>query len=557
MTLYVLDYGAGNVQSLANSLTKLGYTFQWVKCPADFDNASKLIFPGVGAFQTAIEYLTDRHLLEPLRRYISSGRPYFGICIGLQILFQSSTEAESVKGLGIIPSSIERFDDSMKAVPHMGWNRTFFVGQVTSEATVGVSDSEAYYFVHSYKAGYDSSSSDVPAKWVHTISQYGQERFASSVRHGNVFATQFHPEKSGLAGMTVLDQWLKSSDLDNTSIPSSIISKSLPQKDGFIRRIVACLDVRANDDGDLVVTKGDQYDVREKFSSAGLSVKSAGAVRNLGKPVTLAERYYLAGADEICFLNITSFRSSPLHDQPMLAVVRAAAEKVYVPLTIGGGIKDFIDPDGTFRPAVEVAGTYFRAGADKVSIGSDAVFAVEKLLANNNQPTGTSSIETIAKMYGRQAVVVSADPKRSYIDPETYNGQHSDEIVRGDDGKAWWYQCTVSGGRELRELSVIQLARGVELLGAGEILLNSIDRDGTGQGFDLDLINLVKRAVNIPVVASSGAGSVSHFMDVFNSTKVEAALAAGIFHRGEIKIPDIKEALSFKGINIRKFNTNS
>lgn len=301
-----------------------------------------MIFPGVGAFQTAIEYLAHKNLLEPLKHYILSGRPYFGICIGLQVLFQSSSEAESlVEGLGIIPARIERFDNSTKAVPHMGWNRSFFVEEITPEAAYGISESEAYYFVHSYRAEYDSDLNNELLRWAHTVTQYGQERFLSTVRNGNVFATQFHPEKSGSAGIHVLDQWLKTPTfaLMHTDISQTVPSKSFAQKDSFIRRIVACLDVRTNDDGDLVVTKGDQYDVREKDSSGDLSVKTGGAVRNLGKPVTLAERYYVAGADEICFLNITSFRSSPLYDQPMLAVVRAAAEKVFVPLTVGGGIK--------------------------------------------------------------------------------------------------------------------------------------------------------------------------------------------------------------------------
>ncbi|KAJ2928875.1 hypothetical protein H1R20_g8146, partial [Candolleomyces eurysporus] len=315
------------------------------------------------------------------------------------------------------------------------------------------------------------------------------------------------------------------------------------------------MDVRANDQGDLVVTKGDQYDVREKTVTAN----SAGAVRNLGKPVALAAKYFEAGADELCLLNITSFRHSPLQDQPMLAVVRAAAECVFVPLTIGGGIKDTVDPDGTKRSALEVAGAYFRAGADKVSIGSEAVYTVERLRASGWQKgDGTSAIETIAHTYGRQAVVVSIDPKRVYVDPKTYEGPYQDELVYGKEdgpenerGKAWWYQCTVSGGRELRDVSVVELAKGVDILGAGEILVNLIDRDGTGLGFDLDLVNLVKRTVKIPVVASSGAGSARHFVDVFRDTPVEAALAAGIFHREEVKISAVKQALRENSINVR------
>lgn len=473
------------------------------------------------------------------------------------MLFESSTESAVSRGLGIIPCPIERFDDSDKAVPHMGWNT---VQAVDPEATStdGMDPDGHYYFVHSYRAKYDPGNYPDAAQWAHTTTQYGQEIFIATVRRGNVFGTQFHPEKSGEAGLNLLDFWLSQPESSRASAPPTpprIVRLPNP-KDGLTKRVIACMDVRANDEGDLVVTKGDQYDVREKAPASASAVKTAGAVRNLGKPVSLAARYYTAGADELCLLNITSFRHSPLQDQPMLAVVRAAAECVFVPLTIGGGIKDTVDPDGTKRSALEVAGAYFRAGADKVSIGSEAVYAVEKMRARDGEGDGTSAIETIARAYGRQAVVVSIDPRRVYIDnADTYGGPYKDEIVRGTTGnekdKAWWYQCTVSGGRESRPLSVVQLARGVEKLGAGEILLNSIDRDGTGDGFDLELVRLVKRCVRIPVVASSGAGSAGHFVDVFKGTDVEAALAAGIFHREEVGIGEVKDALRSAGINAR------
>ncbi|PPQ97059.1 hypothetical protein CVT26_001241 [Gymnopilus dilepis] len=555
MGLYLLDYGAGNVQSLANSLTALGHSFQWIKDPADFAKATSLIFPGVGAFETAIGHLVSRGLFQPLREYILSGRPYFGICIGMQVLFESSAEATS-KGLGIIPCPIERFSDEDKAVPHMGWNAADLI--TTQQDAEGVNASSYYYFVHSYCAKYNPEKYPEAMRWVHSTTQYGQEVFVSSVRKGNVFATQFHPEKSGKAGLALIDEWLRKPESAHTHAPSApLVSRPPAPKHKLTKRIVACMDVRANDQGDLVVTKGDQYDVREKATTT--TANTAGAVRNLGKPVALAAKYYNAGADELCLLNITSFRHSPLQDQPMLAVVRAAAECVFVPLTIGGGIKDTVDPDGTKRPALEVAGAYFRAGADKVSIGSEAVYAVEKLRASGKATSdGTGAIETIAHVYGKQAVVVSIDPRRVYVDPQTYDGPYKSELVYGkpdgpenERGKAWWYQCTVSGGRETRPLSVVELAQGVETLGAGEILVNSIDRDGTGLGFDLDLVNLIKKSVKIPVVASSGAGTAQHFVDVFQRTDVEAALAAGIFHREEVRISEVKELLRSADINVR------
>ena len=466
----------------------------------------------------------------------------------MQVLFQGSHES-SLPGLGVIPSQITRFNDIDKSVPHIGWN--------SADLREDGGDPIYYYFVHSYCAKYDPHNELQAAFWAHSTTQYGKEIFISSVRKGNVFGTQFHPEKSGAAGLALLDEWLRNPTVNYD--PPQPISKQIKPKHMLTRRIIACMDVRANDEGDLVVTKGDQYDVREKVGSSPTAIvaSAAGSVRNLGKPVALAARYYASGADELCLLNITSFRHSPLQDQPMLAVVRAAAQCVFVPLTIGGGIKDTVDPDGTKRSALEVAGAYFRAGADKVSIGSEAVYAVERL-RETGIADGTSAIETIALAYGRQAVVVSIDPRKVYVDPETYDGPYKDELIRGssngtekDRGKAWWYQCTVSGGRESRLVSVVELARGVETLGAGEILLNSIDRDGTGLGFDLDLLRLVKRSVRIPVVGSSGAGNTEHFVDVFTRTDVEAALAAGIFHREEVQISHVKEAVKAAHENVR------
>ncbi|KAG1749928.1 uncharacterized protein EDB91DRAFT_1110451 [Suillus paluster] len=539
MALFLLDHGAGNVQSLANSIRKLGYDFSWISSPADFDKASILVFPGQGAFHTAIDCLTERGLLEPLYDYIQSGKPYFGICVGMQVLFASSAESPSTRGLGVIPCQIERFDDTTKTVPHMGWNTAEPIDPDTSSSE-GVSSSNHYYFVHSYRAKYDPECNPEAAMWAHSTTQYGQEVFMSTVRKGNVFGAQFHPEKSSVAGLAVIDAWIKQSLAGRMPAePSRRILRPPKPQHGFTRRIIACMDVRANDE-------------------APTTFKTAGAVRNLGKPVALAARYFESGADELCLLNITSFRHSPLQDQPMLAVVRAAAECVFVPLTIGGGIKDTVDPDGTKRSAVEVAGAYFRVGADKVSIGSEAVYAVEKVRASDGRLDGNSAIETISKVYGSQAVVVSIDPKKVYVDPATYDGPYKDELIHGQSnspenerGKAWWYQCTVSGGRETRPVSVVQLAQGAQILGAGEILLNSIDRDGTGLGFDHDLIGLVKRAVTIPVVASSGAGAKEHFVRVFVETGVEAALAAGIFHREEVGIQEVKSASRQAGINVR------
>ncbi|HSO09422.1 MAG TPA: HisA/HisF-related TIM barrel protein, partial [Desulfoprunum sp.] len=201
---------------------------------------------------------------------------------------------------------------------------------------------------------------------------------------------------------------------------------------------------------------------------------------------------------------------------------------------------------------LDVASEYFRSGADKISIGSDAVYEVERYLASGVK-TGTSAIEQISIVYGAQAVVISIDPRRVYIASPAAT-PHATIATRfpGPDGERYcWYQCTVQGGREGRDIDVVQLAQVCELLGAGEILLNCIYRDGTNRGFDLELIAQVKKSVRIPVIASSGAGRAEHFVEVFTATNADAALAAGIFHRHEVGIDEVKQAVAAAGIEVR------
>ncbi len=519
----LLDYGAGNVRSVINALESLGETVKLVQRPEDILQAEKLVFPGVGHFGNMINILKGRGFFDPLKEYLASDRPFLGICLGLQALFEESEEAPGIKGLGFIKGRVKRFSTSL-AVPHIGWNG--IKPQRPCRLFYGLRGEEKFYFVHSYHV---EPEEDVAL----TKTDYGYE-FVSAVQKGNIMALQFHPEKSGQAGLKLLKNFI---DLD---LPEVIPEIKISQTK-LAKRIIACLDVRTNDEGDLVVTKGDQYDVREK-----------GRVRNLGKPVALAQRYYDEGADEITFLNITGFRDFPLKDLPMLEVLRETSKNVFVPLTIGGGIRDFTDRDGRYYSALEVASAYFRSGADKVSIGSDAVLIVEEYLSTG-EATGESSIEQISRVYGNQAVVISIDPRRVYVaSPKDTHHPVIETKIPGPQGERYcWYQCTIKGGREGRDVDAITLAKVCEKLGAGEILLNCIDRDGTNLGFDLELIKAVKQAVSIPVIASSGAGCAQHFYEVFTETGVEAALAAGIFHRGEVSIAEVKEYLQKQGLEIR------
>ncbi len=519
----LLDYGAGNVRSVVNAIESLGERVKRVERPEDILAAEKLVFPGVGNFGALMRTLERRGLIEPLKRYLAEGRPFFGICLGLQALFEESEEAPGIPGFGFFKGRVKRFRTTL-SVPHIGWNGIKV--RQPSPLFHGLSGEEKFYFVHSYHVAPEEP------EIVLTSTDYGYE-FVSAVQRGNVIATQFHPEKSGQAGLKLLENFLKGAPAAKPP--------HTPEKTRLAKRIVACLDVRTNDEGDLVVTKGDQYDVREK-----------GRVRNLGKPVDLARRYYTEGADEITFLNITGFRDFPLKDLPMLEVLRLTSKNVFVPLTIGGGIRDFTDRDGRHYTALEVAAEYFRSGADKVSIGSDAVLIVEEYL-RTGKATGKSSIETISRVYGAQAVVISIDPRRVYVDsPEKTHHPVIETEIPGPNGERYcWFQCTIKGGREGRDVDAVTLAKVCEELGAGEILLNSIDRDGTNQGFDIELIRAVKEAVSIPVIASSGAGAPEHFYEVFTKTDVEAALAAGIFHRREVAIEEVKRYLAERGIEIR------
>ncbi|KAJ2709327.1 Histidine biosynthesis bifunctional protein hisB [Coemansia spiralis] len=556
--LYLLDYGAGNVRSLVNAVERLGYSIEHIASAADFDAADKIIFPGVGAFGYAMEALRAKGFAEPLRAFVASGRPLMGICVGMQVLFDGSDESPDEPGLGIVAGRVRRFDSATKAVPHMGWNAAQTVHAAPEPTATGapaIRDDGRYYFVHSYGVPYTGAGAQ--SEFVYTATRYGDEAVVSSIWQGNIFATQFHPEKSGAAGLAVLRSFIEG-DLVRPAAPGP----ATPAADicgALTKRVIACLDVRANDQGDLVVTKGDQYDVRE-------SADKGGDVRNLGRPVDLAQRYYDEGADEIAFLNITSFRSLPFKDTPMLEVLRQASRSIFVPLTIGGGVRDIADPDGQrVWPAVEVAGEYFRSGADKVSIGSDAVYAAERYwqrmaAADQDALDGTTAIEQIAVRYGRQAVVISVDPRRVYVcSPAEAPGHH---VLRtafpGPAGEEYcWYQCMVKGGREGRDLDVRQLVTACEALGAGEVLLNCMDKDGTNSGYDIELIADTKAAVSIPVIASSGAGRPEHFSEVLDKADVEAVLAAGIFHRREVPIEAVKAHLLQHGIPVRPADTGA
>jgi cyclase len=236
----------------------------------------------------------------------------------------------------------------------------------------------------------------------------------------------------------------------------------------------------------------------------GRTVKGVNFVdlRDAGDPVELAWNYSRQGADELVFLDITATHE---RRKTMIEMVKAVARQINIPFTIGGGIMEIADADALLN-----------AGADKISINSAAV-------------RNPGFIDELAKAFGVQFVVVAVDTRH--------------------DGNA--NIVHLNGGRIPTEKETLDWILEAESRGAGEILLTSMDHDGTKAGFDNNLLKVVNDAVNIPVIASGGAGSVQHFVDVFQKTNVDAALAASVFHYGQILIPDLKASLRVQNINVR------
>lgn len=249
------------------------------------------------------------------------------------------------------------------------------------------------------------------------------------------------------------------------------------------KRVIVCLDVDAGR-----VVKGVAF--RE--------------LRDVGEPAALASRYEAEGADEVVFLDI----SASVEDRAtMLETVRRTAERLFVPLTVGGGIRTVDDVDRALR-----------AGADKVAMNTAAV----------DRP---ALITDAAERFGAQCVVISID-------------------AAPDDAAPSGFRVHVRGGRTPTALDAIEWARRCAELGAGEILLTAIHRDGARSGYDLDLTRLVAAAVPVPVIASGGAGEPGHFVDAVVAGRADAALAAGIFHDGLVSVSAVKRALSSAGLPV-------
>ncbi len=651
----IIDYKAGNVASLVAALKRLGYDSIVTNNPQVIRTADQVIFPGQGRAAPALAEL-QRTGLDKIIPTLT--QPFLGICLGMQLLVESSEE-DNTHCLGIIPGQVKRFQTTAP-VPQIGWNN-------------------GYYFVHSYYV-------DTVASYTLYRHQYGGQWFASMISKDNFFGVQFHPEKSGQRGQKLLKQfcetgklqptqvipaidllngkcvrlpqgdygtvteysadpiatalefqnqgavWLHVVDLDgaragrpmNQAIIQELVQKTNLRIEvgGGIRsvetarqyldvgvdriilgtaaitrptvlqallqrygsdRIVVGLDIKSNlvstqgwtvNSGldleqtiqqlpnvtTVIVTdiskdgmlSGPNFSLSQPVQAAGFNVIVSGGVssdedihqaqqsgtsvivgkalytnkvqlkpkgfrkriiacldiangrvvkgtqftdlRDQGDPVELAQRYERQGADEIVFLDIMATVD---HRETLYYLVSRVAETLSIPFCVGGGVRTIKDIRALLL-----------AGADKVSIGSAAV-------------GNPKLIEQASAQFGAQCIVVSVDPK--------WNG-------------SFWEMYT-RGGRTATGVDAIHFVQQMEQAGAGELLVNSLDRDGTKQGYDLPLLQIISQAVTIPVIASSGGGTIQHIRDVFDHTNVSAALVAGVLHSDELTIQAIKSQL--------------
>lgn len=474
----LIDYGGGNLFSVRTALDRLGRLIRTVSRPTDLDGLDRLILPGVGHFGSASERLKSNGLFDALKSWTGSGRPILGICLGLQLLFEESEEdGFRNPGLGLFRGRIVRLCGPR--LLHLGWNA------IVPRSPAAPAASGLYYFVHGY-APQAADQNDVLAE-----SRFGKAAFPAVVGRGSVLGVQFHPEKSGSAGLAFLGRWAEGR-FDKRNGPDRVLADSGRSRPGTAPpplephpapavRLIPCLDMDAGR-----VVKGVRFE----------------NLRDAGDPADLARRYGEQGADELCFLDVGATWKSR---RTLLEVVARVARETFIPLTVGGGLRSIED----IREALQ-------SGADKVSLGTAAVERPELL-------------GEAAERFGRQCLAVSIDAR----------------------AKAGGWTVTTHGGRRDRNFDAVDWARTAEAFGAGEILLNSIDRDGTGSGYDLALLHRVGSAVSIPVIASGGGRDPEHAREAVIHGRADAILLASVLHDGQKTIQDFKAYLREKGVFIR------
>ena len=434
MDIVIIKYGAGNIGSIVNMFRKMGLR---VAATCNFDiiaSATHLILPGIGSFDASMKKLQESGVIKVLEaKVLQDKTPILGICLGMQLLTNSSEEG-TLPGLGWIDAETRRFhfDDSSDdcgnlRLPHMQWNE---VKANEGEFLFGGYDGvPRYYFMHSYHIRCRNPSISI-GKTMH-----GYE-FTSAVRSENIMGVQFHPEKSHWFGMKFLENFVAKAEMPRgfRKTKTYAVSKSMKRT-----RVIPSLLLKHQG---FYKTKAFQNPVY------------------LGDPINIMKIFNDKKVDEICVLDIGATMEG---SEPQLRYLMELAGECFVPLAYGGGI------------------TKMQQVQKLIKIG------VEKCVFNSAYHDNPNLIRNAVNEYGAQSVVISIDVKKT--------------LTEGDEV---YTRCgSMRTGR-----SPIEVALDAEDLGAGEVLLNSIDRDGTMSGYDLALTKEICSAVSIPVTISGGAGSV-------------------------------------------------
>jgi cyclase len=465
----IVDYGMGNLGSICNMLGRTGVSSMVSSSPEDITSADKLILPGVGHFDKAMQNLHGLGLVDALNEAVLVKQvPILGICLGQQLLCRSSEEGKQ-PGLGWIPAEVKRIRlpaGSRLQVPHMGWNTI----EVKHDSPI-LNDRyprSRFYFVHSYQVFCDDPEN------VLAVTTYGHE-FHSAIIRDHIMGVQFHPEKSHKFGYRLLSNFVHS----GADAPAS----NKPKSQLFSRTdVVEIADNNGGPDEEQAIPvrviptlllRGSGLVKTEKFKDA----KYVGDPRNAVKIFNEKE------VDELALLDIDATVENREPSYDLLAEIITEA---FMPIAYGGAIR-----------TLEQARKLLAMGAEKILLNTAAA----------EQP---ELVSEASRHFGSQSVVVVMDIKKQGL------LRKSDRV------------CFRRAKESLKE-DPVQFARRMEDLGAGEILLQSVDRDGTRAGFDIDLIRNITQAVNIPVIASGGAASVEDLARAVHEGGASAVAAGSLF----------------------------
>ena len=488
----IIDSGVANLAAVESALTALDVAYTITGDPSIVLQATHAVLPGVGRFSAGLETLRHQGLDTAVCEVHASGTPLLAVCLGMQMLGDGSDESPDTPGLGIVSGRFQRLPDTVR-VPHLGWN------QVSADEDSDLPSGTAAFANSFYLPS-------PPSGWHAARTTHGAT-FVSMLAQGRTLACQFHPELSGPFGMGLIQDWLSGElQVRDPGAPEASESPEAPQAPE------ASVDPSKAARGGSAAHKAEDRAIWQEVAPRivpCLDVKDGRVVkgirfqniRDAGDPADQAGEYERQGADEIVILDIGASHEAR---DTQRETVRAVRRRIHIPLTVGGGVRTVDDARGLLA-----------AGADKVSVNTAAV-------------RDPSLLERLSQAFGTQCVVLAIDARRL--------------------GDSW--DTLVVGGREATGIDAIEWARQGTDLGAGEILLTSWDRDGTRAGCDVELLETMREAVDVPVIASGGIGTPDDVVTAFR-TGADAVLAASVFHDGDLTVGQIKKFVSDQGLAVR------